>query len=204
MASYPIPTNAIVEVNMTYSVDDQTCMNTFHYLLQEPGAADGVASLTALLLAFDAAVVNTLSALMSANCTDFVNTAQYVYPARYQRQEDVSAIHFGAIALPCLPSGASVVLQRRNFVAGPKSQGRIYIAGIPTAQVLDSVLSGAAAIAWQAAAAVLGQVIVDGLGNGWTPYIFNGKAPANLLPVNIVNVNDVLRYQRRREVGVGI
>lgn len=204
MATYAINTGAIVECQIIGRLHGQRTRNTFHYRYGGTVAIpDGVAELTALLADFITTVASPMMALQSNEWEREATSIQVISPTRYRAIFDIGG-GSGGVQGESLPSGVSVVLRRQAIAAGRQYQGRIYVPGIPVSQELDSQLTAAARDLWQTFAAQLA-VPLDGPGSldDFVPVVHFGADANALDAVHQVVCDENLRYQRRREVGVG-
>jgi hypothetical protein len=202
---YTLPINSIAQVNMEYTLNGETCINTFHYRLIVGVSVNGALELLSLANVFDGGVwTAALSPIMSVDAMDMHITAQAIFSTRYRKQDLTSITPAGSVIGASAPSGVSVVVRRQGDLADRHNQGRIDVAGIPLSSILESELTPARLAVWQGA---LGGLLNQNLDDGtftWEPTIFSLRAPASQAQVQTVTVDPVLRYQRRREIGKGV
>jgi hypothetical protein len=204
---YSVDPTSVVEVTIRGLMADQRIINTFHYSMTTPlttDISDGLNELGQIVTEFDSVVCSPLTNLLTTEL--FVDSirAQWIWPTRFAYFEGPSTTGGGTLAPPALPTGASLVLRRRGSLAGRHSQGRVFLAGVKTSQVVGSVLTSAADSAWIAIAGCIGQSFTTATSmNVYNPIVLNRTAPNLSQLVTQVYVDDIIRYQRRREVGKG-
>lgn len=113
----------------------------------------------------------------------------------------------GEVLEPALPSGVAVVIRRRGNLGDRHNYGRIYLSGVPATFVQNSVLTNAAKDAYNVIAADQeDDQLVEATGGSATlrPHILNKTNIPLSRVVTHGMLDDIVRYQRRREVGVGI
>lgn len=202
----PIPINVgdIIEIRLMGKLHAQVVECTFHYEA-DTAAADWLPQAAAAAGDFETNVWGPLRAGLSNELMDVYFEIQIISPLRYRKDTLTPIARTGSVASNSLPSGVSIVVRRQGDIAKRWGQGRIYIPGLPQSSENDSQL----AAAWVAAneapyvTAMLRQLAAGG-GALWKPRIFNLKVPARKTEVTRAVLDKVIRYQRRREIGVGV
>lgn len=123
----------------------------------------------------------------------------------------------GSIAGDALPNQNAMLVGLRTGVKGRRRRGRLYLPGVAEGGQTDGVLTGAQLTAVQAFA----QGIVNAYGSGgtetnWRLVIYSPPTPAFkpktpppvhtdtiITPVTSQDIDEVIRTQRRRSIGVG-
>jgi len=205
----------VVQINLTAIFDGQRCMCTFAYSISAQGAFPPKTVLD-LMTAFDQNVwcdglTKGLAFIMVKEVKDVRITGQVVVGPGSRSVLEV-LVPAGALIgqgpnSPPLPSGAAACISRKGKLAGPQYQGRIYVFGIPSLYVTASELNDQFMTDYLVAAGGIFEPIVLGAGGNnftCTPCLHApGQSP---LPAQIGltgTVHTPVRYQRRREVGVG-
>lgn len=203
MATYSINQNGVIEIQILGTLHEQRTRNVFHYRYTGTTQLDGPTTIDALMDEFDTEVGAGLRSLQSADYVVNGVQAQLISPTRYRSR-------FKAISLPggvqgaSLPSSSCVVLRRRAIQSGKQFQGRIFVPGIPLSSTSESKLLPAQIAVWDLAATSLKEPLEGGTAvEAFVPTISKvGPATANY-DVDSVFLDNVLRVQRRRELGVG-
>lgn len=217
MPSAVIQSGNVVQLNLVMNMDSQIVMNTFHYYADPTGTA-GTWTVSQLMSAWETKVWQDsvvggndgLNAQLMPACTDAKLVGQLVYGSGSRSRQEVYLLSPDDGSYPTgnpLPSGAAAVVQRVGSVAGRKYQGRIYIPGLSTGAVTNSKLTPTFFTRLQTWADRASLPIITGAGPTlvtmqnclWKP----GGPPLPGAVGLLYNVTSPVRYQRRREVGVG-
>jgi hypothetical protein len=217
VASAVIQPGNVVSVNLIMNLDAQIVMNTFHYYADPTGTA-GTWTVSQFMTAWEAKVWQPsvvgandgLNDMLMPDCTDAKLVSQLVYGAGSRSRAEVYLLSPDDGSYPTgnpLPSGAAAVVQRVGTAAGRKYQGRIYIPGLSTGNVSASKLTPTFFTLLQTWGDRASLPIVTGAGPTlvtmqnclWKP----GGPPLPGAIGLLYNVTAPVRYQRRREVGVG-
>jgi hypothetical protein len=203
MATYPLPPQAVVEVQILGTLHGQRTRNTFHYLYTGSTPLDGPATLDALLTEFEQEVGNVILALQSNEQMCDGYQIQLIHPTRYRSRFLASATP-GSVQSSSLPSTSTVVLGRQGIVAGRRYQGRIYVPGVPLNHEDNSKIAVGQINAWTLAAEKLKKVLKGATVNDvFVPVVSKKQVVTGLDSVELTSMDPVLRVQRRRELGVG-
>jgi len=203
---YQIQSGALLEIQMVGRLHGQTIRNVFHYLyLNQAAIQDGAAAALEAAQQFKQSLWDDMASQFSNEYTLVYITAQWVKPTRY-RLVTMSVGETGTAQTNSLPSTVAVVLSFYAEFAGRRYQARKYFAGIPTTHEQDSKIAPAQLANWETVAADLASGFVT-LGTNRTYELTTETAQryAGSGQDRVVDyvVRDVLRVQRRREVGVG-
>lgn len=219
MASALLQHNDVVQVNMVCRVDGQLCMNTFHYWV-DPTASPGTAQTVAqALTAWEtkvwqesvAGARDGMTSLMFNNAENAIATGQIIVGPGSRSRLELYVLSPDGGTYPTgneTTSGVSAVCKRTGAMAGRKFQGRIYLPAVPAAACNASLLTDAYMTFFRLWATRQDTPLTLGAGGTLVTLrsclITGLTAPA---PGQIdlqYDPTNVVRYQRRREVGVGI
>lgn len=201
---YPLPAGGIIECQYRCTLHAQQCINVFHYRI--PDAYTGTSNeLPTLLDSFELKVASKIYAIQSEQVSNIQLQIQVVHPQRYVYYRRDAAVANGETTGTAMPSGVSAVVRRRSELANRSSRGRIYIPGISLGATAQSELTPA----WLAANELSLRVMMydpieDGFTTPFPAVIWSYADRAHNDVVVSAEVDPVIRYQRRREVRVGI
>jgi hypothetical protein len=217
MASALVQPGAVVQINLVCLYDAQLVMNTFHYWA-DPARSVGSTTIAQVMTKWELQIwqpsivgaTDGLSDLLGAGVTDAKLTGQIIIGSGSRSRSEVYLLDPSDGGYPTgnpLPSGASVVVQRVGSLAGAKYQGRMYLFGLTTGAIVASKLTPAGFTAVQTWADRLNAPFVFGAGATLmtlTPCLTNGVLAPVAGQFDLTHiVTSPVRYQRRREVGVG-
>lgn len=154
-------------------------------------------------------ILQPLLPMLGPQCKFFKLRAKKYSALGVQEQDFDQQINLVGSALgACLPGNACVVIRKRNNFIGRINKGRWYLSGVPSSALDDGKLSAAARQALQNWSSVLLSAWdTDIDGNGFRVRIATWSASGTIQSSRILTstyVDDVIRSQRRREIGVGI
>jgi len=201
--AYIIPSGAILEIQYRCRLGDQQCINVFHYL-NNFTIEDGRAAAEEAAQYFWEEVGLAIATAQTADVTAIHVRAQWVHPVRYAFVEYTPDPNAGVAMIPTLSIGTCVVLKKLTDLAGHSHRGRAFIPGAPVADSDIGLLTVGGFATWDAVAQNLvkdmevvgGTVFLD-------PVIWSYTDPTNTDEIVQATADQVLRYQRRREVGRG-
>jgi hypothetical protein len=209
---------AVVQINVIGTYDGQLCMNTFHYYAVGAGTAPTV-TVAQALSKWDSQVWHVepgvsddgLWNMYWNGVTDFTFTGQIVAGTGSRsllENFDPDPRTGGASdGTGALPSGTSVVLKRIGNLAGHKNRGRIYTFAVPNSfEALSKTTSDALDHFSLARAGLESDLVFGTGGNTLTlrPCLITGLAQPTTAQTGLVySMTEIIRYQRRREVGRG-
>lgn len=202
----PVAEGDIIEARIEATLDGQQLITVFHYIVSAtPGGSWDDSVWGNLLAQFDVEVSQPVAFAQSEEVINRYNVLQKIENDRYIAVRVLSEEQSGGQLGQSTPSGVALVVRRKGIAAARSSFGRIYVGGIPADSVDGSRAEDAylAAVGPGLVAAVTAEVS-DGNGRTLTPVLYNPSAefPATTF-VAYAEVDPVLRYQRRRELGVG-
>lgn len=195
----------VIEMRWMGLLDGQQVMTTHHYRVFGIGGNNLGDAYTLWLNDFEEEVWQKVQPLLSNELTGVILTVQKVFPTRFRMQSRAATPSAGAVASASLPSGVTVVTRRQGNIASRTNQGRIYTPGIPIASTDGSKLTPVALAPFRANVddSLLAPLLpLDDA--ELQPIIFNLKAPVVTRDARFAITDDILRYQRRREIGVGV
>lgn len=203
MATYNISSQAVIQVQVLGRLHGQRTRNVFHYLYTGSTPLDGPTTLDELIDEFKLEVWDGFVALLSDEWRLENITAQALQPVRYRARVKNYIIQGGTVG-NSLPTTSAVVCRRVGVVSGRRYQGRIFVAGIPAQSESDSTLAVAVRANWNTAALGLKEPLQGGtLTEPFIPVISTIPVVTPLDSVDLTSVDNNLRIQRRREIGVG-
>jgi len=201
--AYPIEALSVVEVRLVSMLNSQLCMNTFHYTNDE-GTEDGVGALNQFFTSFNNVWAERITDMQTDDVTLVRADMQWVWPTRYRTVSKPAVPAVGQKDATTLPSGVAVVIRRFGEVASRKSQGRIYIYGLPTNDALNSQVTSAWYDEYAAGLEVATSAVLNTDDFGiYTPILWSPDRPTEKVKIVGGQVDRIIRYQRRREIGVG-
>lgn len=204
----------VVALNLYYYLNEQTILNTFHYSVstRTPGP-NGPTVLDVAKIVGDDLWDNAIHGLwhgVSSDCNNIAYTAQIIKPVRSIAAASGPTLHTtGGTGAPAMPTGVAVVISRKGNLANKHNQGRIYIGGIDQADVTDSALQPGspthAALTTFAPRIITDQTLTVGLVTlTLVAIICPLPAATPIVPLTNFQLHTIIRYQRRRELRVGI
>lgn len=203
--SYTVPAGAILEVQYRYTLAAQQMINVFFYKLFD-SSADGAQD------AFDFAANfwDTVGTNIKNNQTTEVGLinirAQWIKPTRYFPMTFTPSPAQGVITPPTYSVGTSVIIRKQSDVVGRSKRGRVYIGGVARVLGGPGSLTNTAKEQIQAEIgdAMLSNLVAAGSAATCGPVVWSYRNPTASVPITRTEVDQNLRYQRRREVGRGV
>jgi len=204
MAVYVMPVNACIEVQVVGSLHGQTTRTTFHY--RYAGVApspDGAAAIAAFLDNHNLQVGGPMRERASEEWTHLYTSGQMIFPTRYRAVID-GINQDGVQAGQSLPSGVAIIVRRQGLLADRPWNGRIYLPGVPVAFEDDSSIKNAERANYDALLLGMKQQLQGSvIAEVFRPIVGPKPAPTGIDDVETTFLDVTLRYQRRRELGVG-
>lgn len=203
----PVTDGDYFEIRLTGFIHGQLFITTFRYELETGPQPDPV-DMAPLATDFQTQVWEPLRELLSNEVVGVRINLQKIDPLRYVSFQLTPTATNGAVASSALPSTVAMVVKRKMRLAGRRQRGRIFIPGLPVASESDSQVSTAVQASAEMETFLENQIVqlTAGAGLLLTPsLIVNvGGAWVNRGDVEIVELDPILRVQRRREVGRGV
>lgn len=202
----PVELDDKFEIRLRGQLHGQTTITTFRYFVNDVPAGDQM-DLETVSTQFKSAILEPLLVLTASEMNYVTVEVQKIAPVRLISYVDAITGTTGEVAGGSLPSGVAWVFRRKLLAAGRFAQGRIYIPGVPVSSEEDSRIK---------TAIFTGEAVSD-LKDGMLADLVLGDGslrPALIVPGpdntwenrgNLFDIvpDQILRYQRRREVGVG-
>lgn len=200
---YTIPANAILEVQYRYKLQGQQLINVLHYRLNQEVTDGRGAAEEAAENVFNEVFVG----IQTRQTTDVTNCevrAQWVHPTRYAHVTWYPPALAGSSAPPTLSIGTSIVLKKLADLAGHSHRGRIFVGGAPVSDTEIGLITAASLPGWRTIAETMAVDVELPLAVAIVEPVIWSYAD-RLTNDEIVQgeVDQALRYQRRREVGRG-
>jgi len=205
----PIRDNTIAQIQFRYRLHGQRCINTFYYRALTGGPPDVPTMTEEFTDLWDSTHTGAITQVLSEEVSDIRVRGQLLEPngaldpTRYMFYERAGTPAEGVFPASSLPSTCAAVVRKRTDLAGHANRGRIFVAGVPLPWEQDSLLTAVARGEYDTA---YGPVFLNPLlvlGIQWDPVLTNPPLHSVSREITQVSVDDVIRVQRRREVGVG-
>lgn len=202
---YPVLAGSIAALRIQGTLDGQTVMCTWHYQCIT-NTVDGAGSMASALTDFEQQVWVRIRPGVSIDLEEVILIGQYVHTTRRPAVGRLPAGRKGLVNSDACTSGTAIVVRRMSEQVGPSHRGRVYI---PAPAFADTEASemGAAWMAGNAgsyAVAMYASLTVDAVPDAWKATLWNPALPLGFTLLTGGIVDPILRYQRRREIGVGI
>jgi len=207
----PLEPNDIVEVRFRYKLAGQNVFNILHFRV--PVDASGTTVTVenvpdaAEIMYWDRIDNQGIRDASSSQLELLDTTAQVVHPYRGLAFPKTPENPLGEDISDALPPTNCVVIRKKGVNAGKHYQGRMYLPGVPIADVTDGALRGAGVTAYGPIADIMEDVLTvvhDDDTLDLLPVIYNQQSPGDSKEVFVGQLDSIIRQQRRREVGVGI
>lgn len=108
----------------------------------------------------------------------------------------------GQVESDALPPSTAAVISRFNYSAGPNNRGRLFIPGVPTSFHSDGELTAPAMVLLEALAVAVKGTVEDLPDFQAEPGLWNRLA-STFSSIEEATPRQILRQQRRREIGIG-
>jgi len=195
---------SIVEVAIRGTLFGQRTLSLFHYRYNtNVNAANGfpIIDLLATILNDAGGLVENYAACCSQNLTIDFLSIQKVHPApRIRRYNFDPSAPTGTNIAACLSPNHACAITRQADEATRHGTGTLHMPAVPVTFMEDGLITGAADAAYTTLAE---EMLVHQDGGLWVPVLYNRVAPADSLNITRTTVQNTLRVQRRRTVGLG-
>lgn len=193
-------TQDVYRLTVLGRLHNQRIIQVHHYRQTTTEPGDNSAQLTA---AWRVANEPSLLACLSNEYSQEGYLTQRIHPLPVNAAYELPTPSLnGSVVVSSLPSSVAAVTTKRTLFAGPKYRGRNYYAGVPTTHELDSKLTASAMNLWGTYASNLEVPLVSLGGISFTPVLFHRSTSTNTTVFTCI-ARDILRNQRRRQVGRG-
>lgn len=194
------------EVRIRGQLHGQTTITTFRYDVTD-AFTDDLLDLDAVLSNVENELFESIRLITSVQQKYITLEAQKISPTRLIARVRQPAAIEGEVAGISLTSGAAWVFRRKLLNAGRFAQGRIYLPGVPASYTLESqilpAITGGVLVADVIEKLLEDIVVNDGTLRPSLIVPAAGNTWANRGRLFDIVVDPIIRYQRRREVGVG-
>jgi hypothetical protein len=192
----------------------QLIVNVFHYQ-QQTGNSSGLSEVESLARAWNDQVFPDLLATVGESMQYGTIEARSFVPAGGVLVGfDLPVTGVGELDDPTLPPTVAVVIRKRTGRLGRRYRGRNYFAGVAASDVASGALvtSGGTPTRWGAlATAILASIVWTATGSptfipvvaALDPSVVVTPVGVRATPVTTTFLDQILRSQRRREIGVG-
>jgi len=201
--AYNIPDGSVLEIRLRATFNSQQVMNVFHYRNADT-CPDGAASAAQVATQFNLSVWSILQPVLTEALLSVKIDAQWVHPIRYRVVTQDADPAAGAAAGGSLPTGVATVIRRFGEQANRHNQGRIFVFGVPLTKVSGSQLTQTFL---DDNKVLFENISVTSLQDDnavqFEPCLWSSATPTERIPVVGGFLDPVVRYQRRRELGVG-
>lgn len=205
------PVGSIWQVSFVTIVNEQKCLNVFHYrTVVEPIVADIATESIQLATALEAAdkLGPDFAACLALNATRRETVAQCIrdtFGTRYARQV-LELNEAGTQAFECTAQNLTAVIIKRTIYSGRWAVGGTHVPAVPSNGYQDGLLNTAP---YKGALGVLAAEIAENIttaaGGEYEPGLYHPDGQHNwFTPIVETELVDELRVLRRRNVGQGI
>jgi hypothetical protein len=201
--AYTIANGSHLSVTFRGQMYLQEVMNTFHYRYDGPVIPDGLVFLNNLIgvNAQMQALSNLHADCLSEDVIGRQFIAQWIAPLRFRsifRAMPSAVGNAGPAMTPNIASVVTLVADRGNR----HGIGNKHLPGVAVDRGVNGILT-APQLAAMSAFGIAAATSIPILGGVLQPVIYNRKAPETSLDATGQIINDLVRVQRRRTVGLG-
>jgi len=210
--SRPVVDGAILEFRILQRMSGQTIMNVLHYKYSGAAATvvegDSVAVIVRDQIFLDpGGIIPTLKTISNAAWAYEGLEFQWIHPTRYVSSRVNSLAGPGAAAGSPLPQNVHQTVTKRSIIASKHGVGSFHLTGMSIGDViLGSITAARITAITPIVVKMIEQVDVSAVEGAltMTPTILNKASPISSQNYNQVLIQNTVRVQRRRTVGVGI
>jgi len=208
----PVGSGAILEVTIDQTMNAQTLLNIFHFRLQNTGSAivdgdDVTGELALKVLGAPVLFPEALRALCPANWRWNSWRTQWINPTRYTTVSYDFGAGIGDALTSNTPQNVALVGTKKAVEANRHGIGSWHFGGLVGADLLNGVITATGRTKMELIGDTMIQVIdVTAVPNALSlsPIIYNRVAPADSLRAVEYVIQNTVRVERRRTVGLGI
>lgn len=206
--AYILSADGLLEFQIVGLLHGQTTRNVFHYRIDSgaPVVSDGASYLAALIAQFQANVVANLLPMQSTQYSIQAITGQAILPIRYRLVTVVptGGDAQGAVPQASCPSGVTFNVSLFAQRAAAEFQARKFFPGLPVTYEENSLLTDEAMDQLALVANGMRQDMTSAGAVAHPTCSVNNESVNRFLQNVVATVpRQILRYQRRREVGKG-
>lgn len=198
MASPNIIAGDVLLTTLQGTLFGQRTITTFHWSVNAMPVATSLLSLLTLL---EANLMPDFKGMLSNEWSASEVTGRRII-VNATRSYSVQSVGNGSVASSSLPPSVAGVISRFTNASGKKGRGRIYVPAVPDLWHLNGQLSQAGLNAYDLFRPRLDLPTTLAGGIALEPVLFT--RPNTVVFVEGSLVRNILRSQRRREIGVGI
>jgi len=188
----------VLQLTLKGRLFGQRTNNTFFYNV---ASTDGSQTFTDIFQQWAVDYETLWSDCVSEDWTGDTVTVRRLTPTA-TRGVDYAISWTGNVVSPSLPPSTAAVISRWNYGSGPSNRGRIFIAGVPTASHLSGELTAPALADFVLLAAQMDDPCEDVPDFSVVPGLFH-RFTNTWEAIDGTTARQILRQQRRREIGVG-
>lgn len=208
----PVGSGAILEVTIDQTSNSQILLNIFHYrLITTPSTTvdgDDVTGLLATtILGGGVQLPVNLRALCPTNWRWNSWRTQWIHPTRYTRVSYDAGAGTGGVLSTNTPQNLALTMTKRAVEANRHGIGSLHFGGLTSGDFLNGEITAAGQTKMELIGDAIDQVVdVSAVPNAvsLTPILFNRNSPASSLNWVEYVVQNTVRVERRRTVGLGI
>lgn len=202
----PVPFGNIILVVHKYELHGQVCLNTYHYS-NDDAIADWEEVAAGYLQSFETNVHVPVTNFQSHEVDNYVLSIQVLTIAEGRTRAifRTPTVQAGVDADDSLPTSSAAVITKVTQFAGAANRGRTFLAGIPFGAEDQSRLTPVAIGKLNAVANGIASDLEAAGPVKLNPGLWNGGTAGNAFkPIQAGLPRNIIRVQRRREVGRGI
>lgn len=207
----PVALFDILELRILGRMNNQRLMNVLHYRLERVGASvlDGIEVISKMnekLMSPVGGVIEVLRGMSNPAWSYEGCVYQWIHPNRYVSVRINDGAGAGLLAGVALPQNVASVLTKRSQFGSRHGIGSIHLGGMGAGDVTNGLLtvtriSKSVELADVLTVSVdMSDLVADA---EMEPIILNKAAPADSYDFHDITIQNTVRVQRRRTVGLG-